>query len=142
MEFSIYTRQVNLSDRTKNQPNSNRIVFLGLMGEIDSILSECKKTRLEGSDNRTMIKEKLSQELGDSLWYITAIALKHDLDLRRDIVKSNIEFVTNLDICKPESKVLIDEFLDKLLNIDITMHFILHLRPSLRGRQYYENYCD
>ena len=116
MDISTYCRQVSFSDRTSSNTNSNRIVFLGLIGEIGSILTECKKTLREGKNNRSKIMEKLRQEMGDSLWYITAITLRYDLELRRDVIKANIDYITTLDICPEEVKNSVNTQLDTMPN--------------------------
>lgn len=118
MQIQVYVRQVGLSNRTYERPNTNRILFLGLVGELGSLLSECKKTLREGKENRSRIKQKLETEMGDCLWYITAIAMHNDLDIRTDVIRANLDFSLNLDFCTDdivnEVGLKLDELPDRL----------------------------
>lgn len=116
MEIPTYLRQVSLSDKAGSDNPGVRVLFLGLIGEIGSLLSECKKTLREGRENRSKVEEKLIQEMGDSLWYISAITLRHELNLRTDVINANIERITNHESCSSETKVKICETLDSLPN--------------------------
>ncbi len=56
------------------------IPFLGIIGEVGSVVSQLK---IKFRDGRSYVayKKKLAEELGDVLWYIAAIATQNDLKL-------------------------------------------------------------
>lgn len=65
------------------------IVILGLNGEVGSLSTEYKK-KLRDGDNYALFKDKLIEELGDIIWYLTAIATIEDIPLS-EILKSNLK---------------------------------------------------
>ncbi len=113
MDIPVYIRQVSFSDKTSGIEGSGRILFLGLIGEIGSLLSECKKSLREGKSNRFHAKQKLIQEIGDSLWYLTAIALRYDLDLRTDVMQANISHIKSLKTTTQTTRDNISMLLNK-----------------------------
>ncbi|MBD2704684.1 hypothetical protein IC229_28875 [Spirosoma sp. BT702] len=62
--------------------------YLGLAGEAGSVLTTLKKLIRDG-DGFGSFKEKLQEELGDVLWYISAIASHYDFSLE-DIAQQNL----------------------------------------------------
>src|SRR5580658_4628969 len=56
------------------------VPMLGLAGETGQLLSEYKKHLRDGEAHR-LFKERVSEELGDLLWYIANVASKFDLSL-------------------------------------------------------------
>lgn len=69
--------------------------YLGLAGEAGSVLTTLKKLIRDG-DGFDGFKDKLTDELGDVLWYISAIASHHKIDLEelasQNIVKTKDRF--------------------------------------------------
>lgn len=65
------------------------IPFLGIIGEAGSVITELKK-KLRDGDSYTNFTNKLKEELGDVLWYISAIATLQDLNLE-DIAEENLK---------------------------------------------------
>lgn len=65
------------------------IVILGLNGEVGSLSTEYKK-KLRDGDNYALFKDKLAEELGDIIWYLTAIATIEGIPLSQ-ILKSNLQ---------------------------------------------------
>jgi len=85
MTFEEYQK---LAATTAIYPENYRIVYpaLGLAGEAGEVAEKVKKFVRDG----TLDKESLKKELGDVLWYISA--LSRDLDISLDDVASrNIE---------------------------------------------------
>jgi len=65
--------------------------YLGLGGEVGEVLEEVKKAeRDEGGSITKERKERIVKELGDVLWYVTAIATDLEISLE-DIASINIE---------------------------------------------------
>jgi len=73
----------------KNSTAALSIVMLGLSGEIGSLSTEYKK-KLRDGDNYALFKEKLIEELGDIIWYLTSIATIEDIPLSQ-ILTSNLK---------------------------------------------------
>ena len=60
---------------------------MGLAGEAGDVVDYLKKVYFHGHE---IDKEKLKLELGDVLWYISNLALLHEINLN-DVARSNIE---------------------------------------------------
>ena len=89
MDFNSYQREALRTDRVPSQDNASLIVpMLGLAGETGQLLTEYKKHRRDGEAHR-LFKERVSEELGDLLWYISNVASKFDLSLS-DIARANL----------------------------------------------------
>src|SRR5579859_2158058 len=67
------------------------VPLLGLSGETGELLTEYKKRLRDGEAHR-MFKDRVSEELGDLLWYVANVASKFDLDLGV-IAESNLKKV-------------------------------------------------
>jgi len=82
MEFSKYQIEAKktIQDYIKGKESNKVVPFLGLIGEAGSVISELKKNLRDGNAY-TNYKAKLKEELGDVLWYVSAIASQNDLDL-------------------------------------------------------------
>jgi NTP pyrophosphatase (non-canonical NTP hydrolase) len=67
------------------------VPMLGLAGETGQLLSEYKKHLRDGEAHR-LFKDRVAEELGDLLWYISNVASKFGLDLN-DIAAGNLKKV-------------------------------------------------
>ena len=122
MDFNQYqdnaskTIQKNASD----EHLSPIVPFLGIIGEIGSLVTELKKKFRDG-DSYVAYKSKLSEELGDVLWYISTIATQNNLELdgiaTKNLAKIHDRFLVDdsneykdFDIGYPEDESLPDEF--------------------------------
>src|SRR6267378_145384 len=65
------------------------VPLLGLAGEAGTLLTEYKKWLREG-ESYQIFKDRVSEELGDILWYVSNIASKEGLDLE-SIARDNLE---------------------------------------------------
>lgn len=90
MEFSNYQNEAKktIQDYIKNKEANNLVPFLGLIGEAGSVITELKKNLRDGAAY-TNYSNKLKEELGDVLWYISTIASQNGLDLE-EIAKNNL----------------------------------------------------
>lgn len=93
MDFNSYQSEALRTDRvpagTSTEDTASLIVpMLGLAGETGELLSEYKKHLRDGEAHR-LFKERVSEELGDLLWYIANVASKFDLALS-DIAAANL----------------------------------------------------
>ncbi len=99
MQLSEYQ---NEAQKTDQNPGSEKedlkaliIPLLGLAGESGSLLTEYKKHLRDGPSYR-VFRERIEEELGDILWYISNIATKADLNLdeiaRKNLLKVSDRF--------------------------------------------------
>jgi len=94
MRFDDYQKLAMNTNRlgAQNQ-NPLTVALLGLAGEVGSVHTLYKK-RLRDGDRFTAFRETLKAELGDVLWYLTAIANIEDLSLGQ-IAAHNLEKTTS-----------------------------------------------
>lgn len=90
MDFKKYQEEASktIQDYAKGKDASKLIPFLGLIGEAGSVISELKKSFRDG-DTYTSYDNKLKEELGDVLWYISTIATQYKIDLE-EIAEHNL----------------------------------------------------
>ncbi|MDE0212314.1 MAG: nucleoside triphosphate pyrophosphohydrolase family protein [Boseongicola sp.] len=82
MDFDSYQKEALRTDRVPKDDDAASLIvpMLGLAGETGQLLSEYKKHLRDGEAHR-LFKERVSEELGDLLWYIANVASKFDLSL-------------------------------------------------------------
>ena len=93
MDFNSYQKEALRTDRVPARDGADDaasliVPMLGLAGETGQLLSEYKKHLRDGEAHR-LFKERVSEELGDLLWYIANVASKFDLALS-DIAAANL----------------------------------------------------
>lgn len=104
MNFSEYQERALRSDKTQTSPNisddeARLIPLLGLAGEAGQLLSEYKK-RLRDGPGHVQFVERVAEELGDILWYVSNVATKYDLSLDA-IAQQNLSKVSLLYHLQP-----------------------------------------
>ncbi len=93
MNFHDYQQEALKTDQVPYRSGedgdlSNIVVpLLGLAGEAGELLSEYKKYLRDGEAHQ-LFKERIEEELGDLLWYISNVASKFDLDLSKIAVNN------------------------------------------------------
>jgi len=115
MEFKDYQLEANktIQKYIADEKLNDFIPFLGIIGEAGSVLTELKK-KLRDGDGYLGFKDKLKEELGDVLWYISTIATQNNLDLE-DIANSNITKIRDRFSDEDASKFIIyDELHDDI----------------------------
>ena len=86
MELNEYQRLANQTDQQPEsesleaEPRSIMIPLLGMAGEVGELLGEHKKWLRDGESYR-LFPERVKEELGDLLWYLSNVATKHGLTL-------------------------------------------------------------
>ena len=85
MELDQYQKEAQRTDRVQGRKGADNddsliVPMLGLVGEAGQLLTEYKKHLRDGEAHR-LFKERVSEELGDLLWYIANVAYKFDLSL-------------------------------------------------------------
>ena len=78
MDLKQYQDEARQTDRMPAQVTgqtdlSTIVPLLGLAGEAGGLLSEYKKFLRDGSAH-SLFKERVSEELGDILWYVANVA--------------------------------------------------------------------
>lgn len=64
--------------------------ILGLMGEVGEVVEHVKKDRRTGDRRKPLTREKLIDEGGDVLWYLTRLFTEHGVSLE-EVMEYNIE---------------------------------------------------
>lgn len=81
MDMREYQQRALETDQVPGDGERAIIVpLLGLAGEAGTLLSEYKKFLRDGEAHR-LHKERVAEELGDLLWYLSDIASKYGIDL-------------------------------------------------------------
>ena len=78
--FANQTDQQPETDNLQTGPRSILVPLLGMAGEVGELLGEHKKWLRDG-DSYKLFPERVKEELGDLLWYLTNVATKHGLTL-------------------------------------------------------------
>lgn len=93
MEFNKYQKEAKktIQEYELGDRINEIIPYLGIIGEAGSVVTELKK-KLRDGNAYTNFDNKLKEELGDVLWYISAIATQHSLDLE-EIASENLKKV-------------------------------------------------
>ena len=86
MELNRYQHLANQTDQqpgtgvVEDDPGSIMVPLLGMAGEVGELLGEHKKWLRDG-DSYKLFPERVKEELGDLLWYLSNVATKHGLTL-------------------------------------------------------------
>ncbi|MXY21880.1 MAG: nucleotide pyrophosphohydrolase [Dehalococcoidia bacterium] len=86
MELNEYQHLANRTDQQPkagdfdSNPRSIMVPLLGMAGEVGELLGEHKKWLRDG-DSYRLFPERVKEELGDLLWYLSNVATKHDMKL-------------------------------------------------------------
>jgi len=85
VDFKEYQKRALETDQVPSEKYREDIIekivpLLGLAGEAGGLLSEYKKHLRDGAAHK-LFSERVSEELGDLLWYISNLASKFELDL-------------------------------------------------------------
>ena len=82
-EYQILAYQTDQQPETgtfESDPRSILVPLLGMAGEVGELLGEHKKWLRDGNSYK-LFPERVKEELGDLLWYLTNVATKHGLTL-------------------------------------------------------------
>ena len=94
MELNEYQRLAEHTDQQPGEstfeesPRSILVPLLGLAGEAGELLGEHKKWLRDG-DSYRLFPDRVKEELGDLLWYLSNVATKHGLTLE-DVATYNL----------------------------------------------------
>lgn len=132
LDFETYQQEALLTDQVKVDGESALMVpLLGLMGEIGTLAAEHKK-RLRDKEKHRLFKERIEEDLGDILWYISSFASKSGFRLE-DIALKNLRKVRARWAMPTGSQLaLFDDNVDS--DEQIPRHFVVDFRVDKRGR--------
>jgi NTP pyrophosphatase (non-canonical NTP hydrolase) len=108
MHFDEYQRQAQETDqlpqgaKVENGDKEQLIPFLGMAGEVGSLLSEYKKLLRDGPIH-SHFKDQVREELGDVLWYVANVAAKFGLSME-DVAKENLQKTRDRWLAQRERK--------------------------------------
>lgn len=90
MHFQEYQKLSRETDQLDSRSSEDAVMvaLLGLAGETGELLSEYKKY-LRGGDAYQLFDERLTEELGDVLWYLSSVATRFGLSLE-DVAQANL----------------------------------------------------
>lgn len=93
MNFEEYQKKVKETSIYPNQGNNVAYAALGLTGEAGEVADKVKKLIRDAGGTLTEEKRReMIKELGDVLWYLTALA--NELNVRlEDVAKGNVHKV-------------------------------------------------
>ena len=95
MELNEYQGLANQTDQqpetgtVESGPRSILVPLLGMAGEVGELLSEHKKW-LRDEHSYKVFPERVKEELGDLLWYLSNVATKHGLTLE-EVAEFNLD---------------------------------------------------
>ena len=138
------------SDGRHQSPRSLFVPLLGLAGEVGELLSEHKKWIRDG-DSYKLFNERVKEELGDLLWYLSNVASKHGLSLE-DVANYNISKIQRrwrvtsqggvqrrlLDDSFPEAERL-PRLMDVSVGVDPAGGTVTHVNGDLLGEPLRDN---
>lgn len=147
MKFNKYQKLAMATDQTpeEGRGGANRkeilIPLLGLSGEVGELLSEYKKYLRDGQEHE-LYEERVREELGDILWYLTNVASKFDLELE-DVALWNLEKinarwkVTESDLFPPASYCFDSAYPE---NEQLPRKFVVDIKDDRQG--VVDIFCD
>lgn len=90
MDLREYQQQAHRTEKKVHAAGSDVMVpILGLAGEVGELLNEYKK-KLRDGDAHERFPDRVTEELGDILWYVAETATKFGLDLNQ-IAERNLQ---------------------------------------------------
>jgi NTP pyrophosphatase (non-canonical NTP hydrolase) len=109
MEFSSYQKEAKktIQDYIKGKEANKLVPFLGLIGEAGSVITELKKNLRDGNAY-TNYQNKLKEELGDVLWYISTIATENELELEEVASQNLIKIRDRFDLEHSDKFIIYD----------------------------------
>lgn len=88
MDFSEYVDRASSTDNIDNPRDALRIGLMGIAGEAGTILSAAKKS-LRDDEPLPGLKNILTEELGDLLWYMALVSRRLEIDLN-EVAEANL----------------------------------------------------
>lgn len=133
MTFDEYQQRASATDASEISKGEDfSILLLGLAGEAGSLLTLYKKWLRDG-DSFQIVDKRISEELGDILWYLSAIARRQKLSLDA-VAEQNLK-KTSSRWLGSDQQLLFDETCD--VDERLPRSFIAELRDVDDGNGRY-----
>lgn len=109
MEFLDYQQEAKktIQDYIDSKEGNKLVPFLGLIGEVGSVITELKKNLRDGKAY-TNYSNKLIEELGDVLWYISTIATQNNISLDEIAAKNLAKIKDRFDLEHSDKFIIYD----------------------------------
>lgn len=92
LDFDSYQREALITDQSKEDGDASLLIpLLGLVGEIGTLATEQKK-RIRDNKKHELFAERIAEDLGDILWYLSNFASKSGMSLE-EIARQNLRKV-------------------------------------------------
>ena len=107
MRVDDYQQQAIGSDQSRGSATA-RFLLLGLFGEAGGVLTAVKKRERDAETSDKYLAQ-VSEELGDLLWYIAAVANRNGVKLSTlaaPIAKSASQLNSHIQFLEPDPKVV------------------------------------
>jgi len=129
MTFDEYQIAAQKTDKTLGTGQDDLLVpLLGLSGEVGSLLTLYKKWLRDG-DSYQVVEERIGEELGDILWYVSAVARRKNLSLSA-LAAANLGKTASRWL-QPTNQVLFDELYPE--SERLPRRFVAELRDDENG---------
>jgi len=105
MDLDQFQAEAKNTDKMRGQRDSVEAIvipLLGLAGEAGELLSEYKK-HLRDGNSHLLFKDRVKEELGDLLWYVSTVAERFDLSLN-DVAEANLRKTHDRWAAKPSKR--------------------------------------
>src|SRR3569832_427049 len=89
LEYYQHKAKETIQKSAVDDRYTEMVPFLGIIGEIGSVVTQLK-IKLKDGESYVAFKSKLAEELGDVLWYVSAIATQNNLNLD-EIAQMNLD---------------------------------------------------
>ncbi|MDE0065293.1 MAG: hypothetical protein OXN44_00290 [Acidimicrobiaceae bacterium] len=119
MDLQEYLQEAAITDSIEDDTEAIRLALLGIAGEASEIVSEAKKWSRDKGPMRGL-ESRVSEELGDLLWYIASLARRLNLNLNtvaadnlvktKSLWSSNLPPISTYDDHKHEEQKLPRQF--------------------------------
>jgi NTP pyrophosphatase (non-canonical NTP hydrolase) len=108
LDFETYQREALTTDQVKDDGEAALLLpLLGLVGEIGTLATEQKK-RIRDNEKHQLFADRIAEDLGDILWYLSNFASKSGMSLE-EIARRNLAKVRARWSLPTESAALFDE---------------------------------
>lgn len=109
------------------------VALLGMVGEAGAVATAYKKQLRDGASDPGF-KARMREELGDVLWYVSALATHLDLNLD-DVATANVAKIADRWRPTPTSEIPFDDGFPEREMLPRTADFVFTLTEGQDGRQ-------
>lgn len=140
MEMSSYQRAAAKTVQPSHDGAELMVALLGMVGEAGAVATACKKQLRDGPSDPGF-KARMREELGDVLWYVSALATHLELSLD-DVAAANLAKIADRWRPTPAAEIPFDDGLAEREKLPRTGEFVFTLTQDPNGRQTSVLTCD